>query len=80
MRGISRSDVAPRGMELEHLTVDRERVSIDVRTVALEARCPSCGRGSRRVHGQYHRTVSDLPRHGVPVALRVQVRRFFWAL
>jgi transposase len=32
---------------------------------------------SRRVHGHYPRTLADLPLGGVPVRLRVQVRKFF---
>ena len=36
-----------------------------------------CGRSSRRVHGRYTRTLVDLPWGGVPVRLRVRVRKFF---
>ena len=41
------------------------------------AECPSCGGTSRRVHGCYPRTLADLPWGGVPVRLRVRVRKFF---
>src|SRR5919206_3019857 len=46
-------------------------------TTAPEARCPLCGRPSRRVHSRYLRTLSDLPWQGIPVTLRLRVRRFF---
>jgi transposase len=36
-----------------------------------------CGEISRRVHGRYTRTLADLPWSGMPVRLRVRVRKFF---
>jgi transposase len=40
------------------------------------ARCPLCGRRSRRLHSRYFRTLADSPVAGRAVQLRVQVRRF----
>jgi transposase len=40
------------------------------------ARCPLCGRRSRRVRSQYERTRADLPSLGDPVCLHLRVRRF----
>jgi transposase len=39
--------------------------------------CPVCGMASRRVHSRYHRTIGDLPWHGLRVRLELAVRRFF---
>lgn len=49
---------------------------VTVRTLDVEACCPDCGCGSKRVQSRYRRTLTDLPCHGVPVRLQVQVRRF----
>jgi transposase len=47
------------------------------KTSASTARCPVCGKLSARVHSRYTRTLADLPWQGVPVTVRLQVRRFF---
>jgi transposase len=39
--------------------------------------CPGCGHRSRRVHSRYDRRLADTAVAGVPVTLRLQVRRFF---
>ncbi len=41
------------------------------------ARCPTCGRRSRRVHSRYTRRITDEPLGGRPVAIHLRVRRFF---
>lgn len=51
-------------------------VSIIAGTVSPSAKCPTCGRTSSRVHSRYWRRLHDLPWHGSPVELSVQVRRF----
>src|SRR5262249_8840574 len=43
---------------------------------AASAPCPACGHRSERVHGQYVRTLRDLPAWGRPVRVRLRVRRF----
>jgi transposase len=67
----------PKDLELERLVVDRQRVTLFLSSTAPYASCSVCGRHSGRVHSRYERTVADLPWHGVPVTLRVGVRRFF---
>jgi transposase len=42
---------------------------------AASASCPACRAPSRRLHGYYERTLSDLPWQGRPVQLRVRLRR-----
>ncbi len=44
---------------------------------SARARCPLCSRQSKRVHSRYVRVISDLPWQGIPVKLRLRVRRFF---
>ena len=41
------------------------------------ARCPLCGRRSKRVHSHYERTLADLPWGEYAVAVRLKVRRLF---
>ena len=41
------------------------------------ARCPLCGRRSKRVHSRYERTLADLPWGEHAVAVRFKVRRLF---
>jgi transposase len=65
----------------EHLCVDAhsfdaDSVTIHASTDEPAARCPSCERLSRRVHGRCTRTLADLPWSGTPVRLRVRVRKF----
>ena len=67
----------PRGLELESLSIDAGKVTIFTRSGKSRARCPVCGRDSSRVHSRYHRTVSDLPWHGISVELKVLARRLF---
>jgi transposase len=40
------------------------------------ARCPVCGRRSRRVRSQYERTLADLPCGDTQVLVHLRVRRF----
>ena len=51
--------------------------TITLRARPATARCPLCGRRSKRVHSRYQRTLADLPwgEHAVTVQLRV--RRLF---
>ena len=39
-------------------------------------RCPSCGTVSERRHGWYQRSLRDLPIQGVPVVIRLRVRKW----
>jgi hypothetical protein len=77
MRNSTAPVLGPAGLEREDLVADRRRVTIFYRTVGAGACCPVCGLRSVRVHSRYERAVADLPWHGVPVTLRLRVRRFF---
>ena len=39
--------------------------------------CPRCHRTSDRVHSHYQRALADLPWEGIPVRIKLHVRRFF---
>ncbi len=41
------------------------------------ARCPLCGKRSKRVHSRYQRTLADLPWAEYAVTIRLSVRRLF---
>jgi hypothetical protein len=74
---IADHELLPKGLRLETLSIATGSVSIRVASGTGRSRCPLCGRVSSRVHSRYLRTVSDLPWHGISVALEVRARRFF---
>ena len=52
-------------------------ITITLHTRQTTARCPLCGRGSKRVHSRYERTLADLPWGEYAVTVRLKVRRLF---
>lgn len=52
-------------------------VILEVTPKRRTARCPLCGRRSRRIHSRYARSVRDLPCCATPLRLRLHARRFF---
>src|SRR5215208_5586918 len=67
----------PERLHVDALSFAGDSVTIHASTDNPAPRCPCCEQPSRRVHGRYTRTLSDLPWGGVPVRLRVRVRKFF---
>ena len=67
----------PEELRVDALSFDGGSVTINASTDNPAAHCPCCGQPSRRIHGRYTRTLADLPWCGVPVRLRVGVRKFF---
>lgn len=66
---------------LRAFRVDAARVATDGITLDLQARrrsarCPLCGARAMRVQSTYLRTMRDLPCGGLPLILRMRVRRF----
>jgi hypothetical protein len=66
---------------LRHVRIDRvqrepSRVVLVARAAAPAATCPGCGTASSSVHGSYQRILRDVPLAGVPVLIRLRVRRF----
>lgn len=66
-------------LKLLYVRASGESITLAVRTTSAEVCCPACGTLSRRVHSRYVRTLADLPWQGIPVSLRLHVRRFFCA-
>ena len=64
------------GFRLDEYTTTAERIMLRVAATTATARCPACQLPSRRVHSRYVRAVADVAWGGVPVTLRVRVRRF----
>lgn len=67
----------PGRLRIEKLLLEGRGVTVRASTRGRDAGCPACGCRSRRIHGRYTRTLADLPLGGVPVRLRVRVRKFF---
>ncbi len=67
----------PKQLHVEALAFDPRGVTILASTEASAFRCPECGCASRRVHSRYRRALADLPWGGMPVRLRVTVRKLF---
>jgi transposase len=74
---VASHELLPKGLELESLSVETGHVSICAGSGARRCICPVCGHGSSRIHSRYHRTVSDLPWHGIRVTFEIRARRFF---
>src|SRR5918994_967408 len=74
---IASHELLPRGRKLESLSIEVGHVSICAGSGATRCVCPVCGHRSARAHSRYHRTVSDLPWHGISVTLKIRARRFF---
>jgi transposase len=62
---------------IQHLAASDEAIMIEAALTAATAPCPSCGQEATRVQSRYWRTLADLPWQGVPVRLRLLVRRFW---
>ena len=69
--------IAPNALLLEDIIQDTGHITLIVQSFHNSALCPSCGKGSTRVHSRYARGPQDLPWLGVPVRLKLQVRRYF---
>ena len=68
---------APKLLTLISVRANANVITLSAKTSASTAPCPACGERSGRVHSQYTRTLADLPWQGVPVTVRLRVRRFF---
>lgn len=68
---------SPRELELDEIAFREDQLVVTARARRRVVACPMCGQGSTRVHSRYHRTLADLPWHGLRVHLELGVRRFF---
>jgi len=65
------------GFRIDEYTATAERITLRVAATPATAPCPACQLPAQRIHSRYLRAVADVAWGGVPVTLRVQVRRFF---
>ncbi len=68
---------APKLLNLIGVRADGNAIILAASTSSRVALCPLCGKRSARVHSRYTRTLADLPWQGIPVTVRLRVRRFF---
>ncbi|HZU02911.1 MAG TPA: transposase family protein, partial [Ktedonobacteraceae bacterium] len=66
----------PDGIVIVSIHAETSQVIVHVRGTRPTAACPLCGHLSERVHGDYARTVADLPCGGRRVILSLTVRKF----
>ena len=67
----------PNSLRLICISAEADRLTLAATTTLPKAECPVCGKFSGRVHSRYTRTLADLPWLGIPVRMRLHVRRFF---
>ena len=65
------------GFRCIYAHLNRKSLILELAPIAIEAVCPACGQLSNRVHSRYYRILRDLPCMGIPVNLKLHVRRFF---
>jgi transposase len=66
----------PEGMVIGQVEITAAQLTVEVISTQPFARCPTCGSLSDHVHGQYQRTVHEVPCGGRNVVLRLLVRKF----
>ena len=60
-----------------HLDPVHAAITVTLQARRITARCPLCGRRSKRIHSRYERTLADLPWGIYAVTVRLRVRRLF---
>src|SRR4051794_40200067 len=64
-------------LETWNLDPAHSAITLTLQARRVMARCPLCGRRSKRVHSRYERTLADLPWGAYAVTIRLRVRRLF---
>lgn len=65
------------GVRVDHAWREGRTLHLTATTTGNRARCPCCGRRSRRQQSRYTRTIADLPWCGAVVAVHLRTRRFW---
>ena len=63
-------------LELEQLDADHTAIVLTLHPTWTKAPCPCCAQSSARIHAHYRRTLADRPWAGIPVRLRLRLRKF----
>ena len=71
--------VIPRQLHVDAVAVEDGVITMLASRSSPGACCPACGSESSRLHGHDTRTMADLPWAGIPVRIRVTVRKFYCA-
>ena len=66
-----------KSIKVEGVTVADQGIILRAAATRKRAQCPLCQRWSKRTHSRYWRVIADQPWAGRPVAIHLQVRRFF---
>lgn len=66
----------PASLSIVQVEPIADAIVIHVAPRSTGTSCPACSMPSRRHHGQYERTLADLPWQGRGVLLRLRLRRF----
>jgi transposase len=66
----------PDGIVIVSIYAEISNVVVHIACSLPIATCPICGQPSERIHGNYVRTVADLPCGGRRVLLKLSVRKF----
>ena len=66
-----------RGVAIDYLTRVDGGIVAGFSPTRPAVPCPICGQLAHRVQSRYHRTVADVPAHGLAVRLDLQTRRFW---
>jgi transposase len=64
-------------LKLEKIVQMSGAITLFVGSVQAVVNCPSCQTVTNKVHSRYERAAADLPWVGIPVRLRLRVRKFF---
>ena len=64
-------------LKLEKIVQMSGAITLSVSSAQAIVICPSCQTVTSKVHSRYERAAADLPWEGIPVRLRLQVRKFF---
>src|SRR3954452_9320926 len=64
-------------LETWNLDPAHSAITLTLQARRVIARCPLCGRRSKRVHSRYERALADLPWGAYAVTIRLRVRRLF---
>jgi len=64
------------GVRVDRVWWQGQTLHLDAATTRRAARCPLCGRRSKRVHSFYARTIADLPCTGARLTIHLRTRRF----
>jgi len=62
---------------VQQLVPTADAIIVEARLITPTATCPCCGVAASRRQSPYQRTLADLPWQGIPVFVRLVVRRFW---